>query len=271
MGRNLQQSGLYTTGDVARICHVAPRTAAKWADTGRLPGTYRIPGSNDRRIPAAALLAFLRDNRMPLGELAGMDRYVVLLATTDARLVEQVTALLPSDLGYDVLPASTWLAVGEQVGAATGSAFVIDFAMGSSEAMRAAPHLARAGRLLLALLGEDWGEGPATGYDASFRKPFAIADLAEKLATHRRRHLPPLLDHGERHRPLYVSWGKAGEDEIRRLWATTEEARLNVVARQGAKAANRMACHEAAMAMNRTYNAVRAKARELGLLMKEAK
>ena len=34
---------VYTPQDVANICHVAPRTVAKWIDSGRLKG-YRIPG-----------------------------------------------------------------------------------------------------------------------------------------------------------------------------------------------------------------------------------
>jgi hypothetical protein len=32
-----------TTGDVAKICNVAPRTVSKWFDSGQLKG-YRIPG-----------------------------------------------------------------------------------------------------------------------------------------------------------------------------------------------------------------------------------
>ena len=41
---------VFTTGQVAKICKVAPRTVSKWFDSGRLKG-YRIPGSQDRRIP----------------------------------------------------------------------------------------------------------------------------------------------------------------------------------------------------------------------------
>ena len=37
---------VFTTGEVARICNVAPRTVSKWFDTGQLRG-YRIPGSKD--------------------------------------------------------------------------------------------------------------------------------------------------------------------------------------------------------------------------------
>lgn len=53
-----------TTGDVAKICHVAHRTVSKWFDGGMLGG-YRIPGSQDRRIPVDSLLSFMEANDMP--------------------------------------------------------------------------------------------------------------------------------------------------------------------------------------------------------------
>ena len=59
-----------TTGQVARICHVAPRTVSKWFDRGQLQG-YRIPGSRDRRIPLDQLLTFMRANGIPLTGLDG--------------------------------------------------------------------------------------------------------------------------------------------------------------------------------------------------------
>ena len=59
---------VFTTGQVAKICKVAPRTVSKWFDSGRLRG-YRIPGSQDRRIPREHLLRFLKEHDMPLGDL----------------------------------------------------------------------------------------------------------------------------------------------------------------------------------------------------------
>ncbi len=54
---------ILTTGQVAKICNVAPRLVSKWFDSGRLRG-YRIPGSQDRRIPALYLIRFLKENGM---------------------------------------------------------------------------------------------------------------------------------------------------------------------------------------------------------------
>ena len=65
---DLTQRQVFTTGQVAKICHVVPRTVSKWFDSGRLKG-YRIPGSQDRRIPRGILLAFLEEHGMPFGEL----------------------------------------------------------------------------------------------------------------------------------------------------------------------------------------------------------
>ena len=66
-----------TTGQVARICHVAARTVTKWFDTGRLRG-YRIPGSRDRRIPMDQLAAFMKENDMPMDALDSATRQVLV-------------------------------------------------------------------------------------------------------------------------------------------------------------------------------------------------
>ena len=67
-----------TTGDVARICNVAPRTVSKWFDSGQLKG-YRIPGSKDRRIPVNELVRFMKRNNMPLSAMpTGRIRVVIV-------------------------------------------------------------------------------------------------------------------------------------------------------------------------------------------------
>ncbi len=53
-----------TTGQVAQICNVAPRTVTKWFDNGQLRG-YRIPGSKDRRIPMSELIRFMKEHNIP--------------------------------------------------------------------------------------------------------------------------------------------------------------------------------------------------------------
>jgi excisionase family DNA binding protein len=59
---------VFTTGEVAKLCHVAPRTVTKWFDAGELGG-YRIPGSRDRRIPAEELVRFMKVHNLPMDGL----------------------------------------------------------------------------------------------------------------------------------------------------------------------------------------------------------
>jgi excisionase family DNA binding protein len=92
--QTLQRKAVYTTGEVARICHVAPRTVSKWVDSGQLRG-YRIPGSRDRRIPAEHLLAFLRAHGIPTDAMdAGPCRILVM---DPGATLEVVEALGDSD------------------------------------------------------------------------------------------------------------------------------------------------------------------------------
>jgi hypothetical protein len=59
----------FTTGEVAKVCAVAPRTVCKWFDSGMLRG-FRLPGSPDRRIPFKSLVRFLKEHGIPLERLA---------------------------------------------------------------------------------------------------------------------------------------------------------------------------------------------------------
>jgi len=67
-----------TTGQVAKICKVAPRTVSKWFDSGQLRG-YRIPGSKDRRIPIQQLIRFMKVHNIPMEDLEmGASRLLIL-------------------------------------------------------------------------------------------------------------------------------------------------------------------------------------------------
>jgi len=87
---------VFTTGQVAKICKVAPRTVSKWFDSGRLRG-YRIPGSQDRRIPREQLIRFLKEHGMPLGELEEEGWHKILLIGTEKIFTDRIKELLPED------------------------------------------------------------------------------------------------------------------------------------------------------------------------------
>lgn len=59
---------IFSTSEVASICKVTQRTVRKWIDSGRLEG-YRAASSLNRYIPREALIRFMKENGMPLGNL----------------------------------------------------------------------------------------------------------------------------------------------------------------------------------------------------------
>ncbi len=81
-----------TTGDVARICNVAPRTVSKWFDSGQLKG-YRIPGSKDRRIPLNELLRFMKENDMPSPSIPTGKIRVLIVDSSENSAAEIAQAL----------------------------------------------------------------------------------------------------------------------------------------------------------------------------------
>jgi len=94
-----------TTGQVAKICNVAPRTVSKWFDQGYLHG-YRIPGSKDRRILLDQLIRFMRANGMPLNGLDTGKTHVVLLAG-DVSFSEALADALTDRGRYEVSTATS--------------------------------------------------------------------------------------------------------------------------------------------------------------------
>ena len=92
-----------TTGEVARICNVAPRTVSKWFDSGQLKG-YRIPGSKDRRIPVSELVRFMKVHNMPATTFpVGKTR--VLIVDSDGDAASALADTLRTKADYEVQTA----------------------------------------------------------------------------------------------------------------------------------------------------------------------
>lgn len=89
-----------TTGDVAKICNVAPRTVSKWFDSGQLKG-YRIPGSKDRRIPVSELIRFMKANNMPANALP-VGKIRVLIVDSDTNATSALADNLRTKADYEV-------------------------------------------------------------------------------------------------------------------------------------------------------------------------
>lgn len=182
---------IFTTGQVAKICKVAPRTVSKWFDTGRLRG-YRIPGSQDRRIPRDHLIRFLKEHGMPLGELENEAIGKVLLVGTDTPTWTGLNDLMSTE-DFKLESAQSGFEAGLHAESLHPDCIVVDFAMGRNDALTIAQNLRRNAEhtetVLIGLLSEvDQSNGfDRTLFNETFRKPFDVALLAERIRTLIRR------------------------------------------------------------------------------------
>ena len=131
---------VFTTGQVAKICKVAPRTVSKWFDSGRLRG-YRIPGSQDRRIPREQLIRFLKEHGMPLGELEEEEWHKILVIGAENLFIDRVKELLPEDDDYKYEVANSGFEAGIQAESFHPDTIVIDLALGRSESIQITQNL----------------------------------------------------------------------------------------------------------------------------------
>jgi len=180
---------VFTTGQVAKICQVAPRTVSKWFDSGKLKG-YRIPGSQDRRIPREQLIRFLKENSMPLGGLEQEGWHKILVVGAEMPFIERIKELLPEDDDFKYEVANSGFEAGTKASAFQPDTIVIDFAMGRSESVQIASALRRNDQyketLIIAMASEDEPNPEDLsnyGYNEAFKKPFDIALLAERIRT----------------------------------------------------------------------------------------
>jgi excisionase family DNA binding protein len=178
---------VFTTGQVAKICKVAPRTVSKWFDSGRLKG-YRIPGSQDRRIPREQLIRFLKEHGMPLGELEEEEWHKVLLIGTEKLFNDRLREILPEDEDYKYQLANSGFEAGMLAGNFQPDTIIIDLGLGRSEAIQIVARLraddTHTGTLIVGLASEDEAAPEQLsqyGFNDIFKKPFDIALLGEKI------------------------------------------------------------------------------------------
>ncbi len=176
-----------TTGEVAKICGVAPRTVSKWFDSGHLRG-YRIPGSKDRRIPMEQLIRFMRANGMPLGEV-DTGRLKVLIVDADFSLAEALAQALRDRHDYDAFTATSIMESGAVAAREKPDVVVIDASLPdavpalivrwirSTEELRDTCLIATG-----TMLSKATGQGLVQqGFDAFVSKPFDVQTLSEML------------------------------------------------------------------------------------------
>lgn len=176
-----------TTGEVAKICNVAPRTVSKWFDSGKLRG-YRIPGSKDRRILHSELVRFMRAHGMPLAGLeSGLTR--ILIAETDADLAMLLGKALEENARFEVKVVHSAFEAGAAAEVSRPHVMLIDTSLSGLSGRDGVTAIRKVtdleGCKLIAITsrlrnGED-EELRRHGYDGVLSKPFDVSQAVRTI------------------------------------------------------------------------------------------
>lgn len=178
---------VFTVDQVAKICKVPSHTVSKWFDSGWLKD-YRIPGSQDRRIPREYLIKFLKEHGMPLGDLEDEAMAKVLIVAQDQVLIENLKRELPLEHSFKVAVAASGFDAGIQAESFYPDCIIVDFSIGRTEALQICQNLRRNSKfaevILIALLPEcgDFNFD-RSAINETFKKPVDALLLAERLQT----------------------------------------------------------------------------------------
>jgi excisionase family DNA binding protein len=176
-----------TTGEVAKICSVAPRTVSKWFDSGSLHG-YRIPGSKDRRIPLNQLIRFMKHHNMPLnGLMTGSTR--ILIVDDEQDIVEVLEKILEGEAKYEVEVCKGGFEAGVSAEKFRPHVILLDMHLATIDARDVCKQVKASQDLQLTKviamsgkLSEDDARGlNAQGFDGFLRKPFHVRQVIEAV------------------------------------------------------------------------------------------
>ncbi|QYU70388.1 response regulator [Leptolyngbya sp. 15MV] len=184
------EKDVLTTGEVAKICNVAPRTVSKWFDSGSLKG-YRIPGSKDRRIPMAELIRFMRAHGIPMEGLS-TGRTRVLIVDDEDEITTVLRKVLTEQTNYEVRVASSAFQAGMECERFKPHVVLLDIHLGENGQgdARAVARIVRENDNLqmtrvIAMSGK-LTDGQAMGlrqqgFDSFLRKPFQVRQVVESI------------------------------------------------------------------------------------------
>jgi len=189
---------VFTSGQVAKVLGVSPRTAAQHIDSGRLKG-WKIAASRDRRVAIKDLIAFIKSEGSSLERLkcflrdrghsmVGLDQHAVFVgfgSHAQDRFRETIT-------GYDCNFCDGVFAAALRLLTLFPSIVVVDLSIGVSEARELAKSvLTEEGHddtTLIAVCAEDEAELltdtlTTAGYHAVVARPLDFDLIARRIAT----------------------------------------------------------------------------------------
>jgi len=182
-----RQKDVLTTGEVAKICNVAPRTVSKWFDSGQLRG-YRIPGSKDRRIPISSLMRFMKQHNIPMDGLQS-GRTRVLIVDAEQEIVDLLEKVLKEQANYEVRACASGFSSGVECEKFRPHVMLMDMHLPDINAEDVKKNVRENTDLqmtkIIAMSGKltdgQANQLMARGFDGFLKKPFHVRQVIESI------------------------------------------------------------------------------------------
>ena len=183
----MRRKAVYTTGEVAEICHLSQQTIIRCFDSGQVQG-FRVPGSKFRRIPRAELIKFMKDNGIPMDGIQD-DKIRVLVVDDDPEIVELFVDVLDANGHFEVATAQTGYDAGVMTQQFHPDIVILDYKLPDingnvvCKTIRENPDLAHIKILIIsgAANPAEVDDLLKAGADEFIKKPFNIENVIERM------------------------------------------------------------------------------------------
>ncbi|MFC1676356.1 response regulator [Planctomycetota bacterium] len=180
---------LFTTGEAAVVCKISQQTIIRCFDSGRVEG-FRVPGSKFRRIPRQSLIKFMKENKIPMGDLRSGKRKV-LIVDDDLEIAELIADVLIRDGRFEIKTASSGYEAGVQTQRFRPDLILLDYMLPDvngnvvCRTIRRNPDFENIKIIIISGVVkadeiEDLLESGAEGF---IKKPFNITDLTNQITS----------------------------------------------------------------------------------------
>ena len=178
---------VFTTGEAAEICKVSQQTIIRCFDSGRLKG-FRVPGSRFRRIPRDALIAFMKENNIPVDALDS-GKKKILVVDDDPEIVELFVDVLERDGRFEVKTAASGYDAGIMTQEFLPELIILDYMLPDingnvvCQTIRSNPNFEHMKIIIVSgvVNQDEINDLLKAGADEFVKKPFNIEKLIERV------------------------------------------------------------------------------------------
>lgn len=141
-GRMYTDNPVFTTGQIATICGIAPQTVARKIDAGALKA-FRLPGGVDRRVQRVDLVQWMQEAGIPISRLEEFEARwrlrscglrILLLSSDETLVAALLTAAKKNKPPLYVKRASSELELGMLLGEIKPEVIIVDFDLDTNRA-----------------------------------------------------------------------------------------------------------------------------------------